>query len=270
MVLLIPRRAREMVASHGFQSWLVTRDNLHHLNKTSNMNIKRSVEEEPDQEEATAKRQKTDNVSWFVETPHFDTDIDKDGCRIMYSRNFLSADGVARIRKLLDGIDEKDWFTGSCYGYPIPRLIRWYGAASYRFGGQDWPPCDYPDQLLDLQEQLQLHVRTHADPDASFGSCLVNKYRHGKDSISKHSDGEKEFGVNPSIASLSVGVTRVFYMQRKNDPSSPKLAFPLGEGSFVYMSGRTQELYVHWIEKEPKVQGIRYNLTFRPYFDSTM
>jgi alkylated DNA repair dioxygenase AlkB len=43
--------------------------------------------------------------------------------------------------------------------------------------------------------------------DHKFNSVLCNLYRDGKDSISYHTDNEKELGKEPFIASLSFGGT---------------------------------------------------------------
>jgi alkylated DNA repair dioxygenase AlkB len=39
---------------------------------------------------------------------------------------------------------------------------------------------------------------------------LINYYRDGKDRVAWHSDDEKELGINPVIASVSLGAERKF------------------------------------------------------------
>lgn len=42
-----------------------------------------------------------------------------------------------------------------------------------------------------------------------FNSVLLNRYRHGGDAIGWHSDDEAELGIDPLIASLSLGLHAV-------------------------------------------------------------
>lgn len=52
----------------------------------------------------------------------------------------------------------------------------------------------------------------------SFNSLLCNLYRDGHDSIGWHSDDEASLGMEPTIASLSLGDTRVFSLRKKPPP----------------------------------------------------
>lgn len=53
---------------------------------------------------------------------------------------------------------------------------------------------------------------------SSFNSLLCNLYRDGHDSIGWHSDDEASLGAEPTIASLSLGDTRVFSLRKKPPP----------------------------------------------------
>ena len=77
-----------------------------------------------------------------------------------------------------------------------------------------------------------------------------------------HSDNEPEFGNNPTIASLSLGETRIFDLQRK-DKSFPTIKLPLENGSVLVMAGDTQKYWNHGITKTKLNVGPRINLTFR-------
>ncbi len=225
---------------------------------------------ENEAEEPPVKKTKVEvprAIAWsLVETKINSRLATPDGCRVLFVSRFLSPAGIHTLRSFLDAIPDNRWSSGmSCFGHMVPRLIRWYGPAPYRFAGRNWDPHSYEAVLLDLQTYLEQRMQElEPTQTISFKSCLVNKYRSGTDSISKHSDNEKEFGPDPSICSVSLGTTRTFYMQNKK-PKSPKLTFPLSDGSVLLMTGKTQELYVHWIDKEPHKNGVRYNLTFRPY-----
>jgi alkylated DNA repair dioxygenase AlkB len=195
-----------------------------------------------------------------------------DGCRFIYIPKLLTSSGANVLRSFLDGLAEDQWATGvSCFGHMVPRLIRWYGPEAYRFAGRNWQPHSYEPVLASFQLHLQDYLRSlTGDETLTFASCLVNKYRHGQDSISKHSDDEREFGVDPAIASISLGTTRTFHVARKSKNGKPDdhLKFALGEGSLLFMGGKTQQLFEHWIPKEPNAIGVRYNCTFRPYVGS--
>lgn len=54
----------------------------------------------------------------------------------------------------------------------------------------------------------------------SFNSLLCNLYRDGRDSIGWHSDDEASLGATPTIASLSLGDTRVFSLRKQPPPVS--------------------------------------------------
>lgn len=51
-----------------------------------------------------------------------------------------------------------------------------------------------------------------------FNSLLCNLYRDGHDSIGWHSDDEASLGHRPTIASLSLGDTRVFGVRKQPPP----------------------------------------------------
>ena len=122
----------------------------------------------------------------------------------------------------------------------------------------------------------------------TFNSALLNHYRNGRDSISWHSDNEKELGELPCIYSISLGQERVFRMRRFDrqsfvDPfslegsqltlldtldSKPEMIksvkIPLPHNSLLIMKGTTQKFWQHAIDKvdDPKIKS-RINLTFR-------
>ena len=112
---------------------------------------------------------------------------------------------------------------------------------------------------------------------------IINDYATGDDSISYHSDDEAFLGVNPNIASLSLGQPRDFYLRRKapagievpaaTSPSGSKGVGPaasrhtekmqLHDGSLLIMRGKTQKDYEHSIPKRKNITVGRINITFR-------
>lgn len=195
-----------------------------------------------------------------------------DGCRLYFIHSFLSPLGVSLFRSFLDSLD--DWQTGTLYGHPLPRVSKWYAAEPYKYAAKRWPHFPHPPFLLHVQSLLTTHLRSTVDGACSeLTTCLVNKYRGGSDSMGRHSDDEAELGLQPSIASLNIGTARTFCMARREAPAEGgkrrTVRFELTEGSLLLMSGRTQEEYVHWVPKQAEREGVRYNLTFRPWLRSS-
>lgn len=180
--------------------------------------------------------------------------------------------------------------TMNMYGKEIPyaRLMSWYGqdGKEYHFSGKTQKPNDWNKEkkLLEIKEELE------AEQNDKLNSVLLNKYRNENDSISWHSDDEKELGEEPSIYSLSLGCTRIFKMKRKDkqlfqDPNfdqtslfdEPKnlssINIPLKHNSLLIMKGSTQKYWLHSIDKvksEVRLRDLRanrfksrINLTFR-------
>jgi len=107
-----------------------------------------------------------------------------------------------------------------------------------------------------------LQRKAEAAAGCMFNCCLLNLYNGGSHHLGWHSDNEKEFGENPTIASVTFGATREFYLRRNVDHAY-KLAYFLGNGDMLIMKGSTQKHYMHAVPKRANVEGIRINLTFR-------
>jgi alkylated DNA repair dioxygenase AlkB len=84
------------------------------------------------------------------------------------------------------------------YGKQInfPRLTAWYGDNDkpYSFSGIKLAPLTWNEDLLSIKNKIE-PISKH-----EFNSVLLNLYRDGNDSISWHTDAEKELGVNPSYS----------------------------------------------------------------------
>ena len=95
----------------------------------------------------------------------------------------------------------------------------------------------------------------------TFNSLLLNLYRDGQDSIGYHGDAAPESGVNPVLASISLGGVRQFVL--KHVETKVKLTLDLAHGSLLVMGGTCQH---HWVNGAPKTKAKvepRINLTFR-------
>jgi alkylated DNA repair dioxygenase AlkB len=144
---------------------------------------------------------------------------------------------------------------------PEPRLNAWYGdeEAIYTYSGLVNYPLPWIPILLELKKHVEQITQT------SFNSVLLNRYRNGSDSMGWHSDDEPELGINPVIASLSLGATRQFQFKHRTNKQLPLHRISLTPGSLLVMSGNTQKYWKHCL---PKVRqsdsvGERVNLTFR-------
>ncbi|XP_072291860.1 alpha-ketoglutarate-dependent dioxygenase alkB homolog 3 [Eucyclogobius newberryi] len=148
--------------------------------------------------------------------------------------------------------------------YEEPRLTCWFGDLPYTYSNSTINAnAEWPLELLSLRSRLL----------QSFGltlnSVLCNFYRSGHDSIGWHSDDEPSLGERPTIASLSLGDTRVFSLRKKPAPENGDFTFsrhikvPLSHGSLLIMEGATQDDWQHQVAKEYHDRGPRINLTFR-------
>jgi alkylated DNA repair dioxygenase AlkB len=148
--------------------------------------------------------------------------------------------------------------------HKIPRLTAWYGdeKAAYKYSGILNTP------LTPFEELQKLLLRVEKACATKFNSVLLNKYRTGNDKVSWHSDNEKEFGVNPIIASLSLGQERRFDIREINykdyhEDEKRIEHIPLNNGTLILMKGTFQHEWQHQIPIQKKINEPRINLTFR-------
>jgi len=147
------------------------------------------------------------------------------------------------------------------YGKDVnfPRLTAWYGDndKSYSFSGITLQPKKWTDELIEIKNDVEKITNT------KFNSVLLNYYRNEKDSISWHSDAEKELGKNPIIASVTFGETRNFQLKHKYNKDLEIVNINLTNGSLLIMQDKTQHFWLHQIPKSTKKLNERINLTFR-------
>ena len=145
------------------------------------------------------------------------------------------------------------------YGKQInfPRLTSWYGENDkpYSFSGIKLNPNPWSNELIAIKQKIEPVSNT------VFNSVLLNLYRDGKDSISWHTDAEKELGKNPIIASVNFGATRKF--QLRHIETKEKLEIDLSNGSLLIMQGELQHFWQHQVPKTNSLISERINLTFR-------
>ena len=145
------------------------------------------------------------------------------------------------------------------YGKTVkfPRLTAWYGDNNkpYTFSGITLKPKFWTKELLEIKQLIESKF------EGDFNSVLLNLYRDGNDSISWHTDAEKELGKNPVIASVSFGTTRKFQLRHKE--TKERIDIDLTHGSLLVMQGELQHYWQHQIPKTKRKIEKRINLTFR-------
>ena len=137
----------------------------------------------------------------------------------------------------------------------IPRLQAWYGLFEYSYSGLTLKPQPLTPLLAELKALIE------QKSGQSFNAILANCYRDQNDTVGWHSDDEPELGINPVIASLSLGEERNFQLKHKE--TGEKLVFPLKPGSLFIMSGQSQHYWQHCLPRTQKRKSARINLTFR-------
>lgn len=140
---------------------------------------------------------------------------------------------------------------------PFPRLTAWYGDSDkpYSFSGITLTPTQWSNELIKIKNAIEPLSNT------KFNSVLLNRYRNGSDSISWHTDAEKELGENPVIASVNFGATRKFQLRHRD--TKEKIEILLEHGSLLIMKGELQHFWQHQVPKTKAKVSERINLTFR-------
>jgi len=147
----------------------------------------------------------------------------------------------------------------------VPRLVAWHGdpGAAYTYSGVGHEPEPWTAPLAELR------ARVEALSGQRFNAVLLNLYRSGADGMGWHADDEPELGVNPVIASVSLGATRRFRLRHRRRKALTR-ELDLAHGSLLLMSGTTQHHWVHALPKTARAVGERINLTFRALLQASV
>ncbi len=139
-----------------------------------------------------------------------------------------------------------------------PRLTAWYGDSDkrYTYSGTTMHPIPWSNALLELKQTVEVLAQSE------FNSALLNLYRNGTDSMGWHRDNEKSLGVDPVIASVSFGATRMFKV-RKYKTKDKVLSFQLAHNTLLVMAGTMQTHWEHSVPKTARRAEQRLNITFR-------
>ncbi len=187
-------------------------------------------------------------------------DFVESDCTLLYYENFISS---SFSKELFEHFKNNlSWHSESIFIYgktmKQPRLTCWVGmglSAASKYSSP-MPANDWDEKTLKLKNLVEEKT------SATFNSILLNYYRDGKDSMGAHSDDEPILGEKPTIASLSLGETRRFYLKEKVSKNTVWKE-DLKDGSLLVMGGSLQEKYIHGINKTTRDIGPRINLTFR-------
>jgi alkylated DNA repair dioxygenase AlkB len=182
-----------------------------------------------------------------------------DGAELILIREFYSqAESDQLFTTLFNSLhwQEEDIFIFSKW-VKVPRLMCWYGDpdAYYQYSGVNHQPKSWTTELLNIREKVEQQCQ------CAFNSVLANLYRDGRDSMGCHADDEKELGINPTIASLSLGDERLFRLHHKK--SKQTLNITLQHGDLLVMGGTCQRHWLHSVPKTKAFKTLRINLTFR-------
>ena len=178
---------------------------------------------------------------------------------VLYAGFFSKQDSDKLFSELLNGTSWRQ-DKMKLYGKEIdlPRQTAWYGDndKNYTFSGITMNPEPWTPALLDIK------ARVEDAAGVTFNSVLLNHYRSGSDSISWHTDAERELGKNPVIASVTFGDARRFMLRHIKDKEL-KTEVELSHGSLLVMAGETQHFWQHQVPKTKTEVESRINLTFR-------
>jgi alkylated DNA repair dioxygenase AlkB len=186
--------------------------------------------------------------------------FDLPDAEIIYFPAFLSREEADSI--FLELLKNTPWQQDeiTVYGkkHLQPRLTALYGneGKPYSYSNIKMQPHFWTLLLQKIKSLVENTTETN------FTTVLLNYYRDGNDSNGWHADNEKELGMNPIIASLSLGAERNFQLKHNTDTTQKKNII-LENGSLLLMKGTTQHFWKHQVPKTAKTIGSRINLTFR-------
>jgi alkylated DNA repair dioxygenase AlkB len=200
-----------------------------------------------------------DQLNLFEEPKNSSEPVQIENGKYIYIPDFYSRNKADELlNALMYGIKWKQE-SMNMYGriIPFPRLTSWYGESDrpYSFSGIKLSPHPWSKELLEIKKDIQ------PLSNEEFNSVLLNRYRDGNDSISWHTDAEKELGQNPVIASVNFGAERTFQLRHK--VTKERIDILLKHGSLLIMLGELQHFWQHQVPKTKKVKTERINLTFR-------
>jgi alkylated DNA repair dioxygenase AlkB len=144
---------------------------------------------------------------------------------------------------------------GTTYATPRLESLHVVDGKTYSYSGNTLISHPFTAALDELKKKIE------TVSGESFNCVLANLYRDGKDSNGWHADNERELGINPVIASISLGAARRFDLKHNTTGDLKQMILP--HGSLLIMGGSMQHYWKHSIAKTAKIHHPRINLTFR-------
>jgi alkylated DNA repair dioxygenase AlkB len=130
----------------------------------------------------------------------------------------------------------------------------------YRYSGHEHEGEGVPDWLRAMVAAVADRSR------ADFVSVLATRYRSGRDHVGWHADDERELGVDPVIAVLSLGAERDLCFRPASPVATERWRVPLAAGDLLVMGPGVQRRFRHALPARSGV-GPRISLSFRPAMD---
>lgn len=188
------------------------------------------------------------------------TSLDLPQAEISYIPNFLSKPFADNLLELLikNTIWQSDKITVFGKTHLQPRLTAYYTSNNtpYSYSNITMESKPIPDYLEQIKQKIE------QASNEKFNAVLLNLYRNGQDSNGWHADNEKSLGINPTIASLSLGAERYFHFKHRTIKSE-RHKINLQHDSLLIMKGEMQHHWLHQIPKTKIHKEARINLTFR-------
>lgn len=178
------------------------------------------------------------------------------GSELVHVPRYLGPDEASALYLHCEGLA---WARQPMRGVLTKRANAWFSErpVDYVYSGQSWPARALTPDLRAVAERLSVAAAT------AFDCVLATLYPQGDAAVDFHRDDEPIFGEHPTIASLSLGATRVFEVRDGCRGRREGLSIALGDGDLVVMRGAFQERYTHRLKKGSPRVGSRINLSFR-------
>jgi len=141
--------------------------------------------------------------------------------------------------------------------FDIPRLQAWYAdeGIQYSYSNNLLKNQPWMDSLSEIKNDVEHRT------GYQFNAVLATLYRNGNDHVTWHADDEVELGNEPVIASLSLGVSRIFQFRHKRENITGNIL--LNDGDLLLMRPGFQANWEHCVPSDPSINEPRINLTFR-------
>ena len=135
------------------------------------------------------------------------------------------------------------------------REVQYFGEFDYRYGNIKHNASEFPPVINTIIEKI-----SEKYPNATINSCLVTKYKNGKDSCPSHHDNEPFIGADSDIFTLSIGCKRQMLFKCSKNSSTD--CIDLLSNSLLKFSRYSQEFWAHEIPSDES-KSVRFSLTFR-------